>query len=201
MAAASSSSLLLYLSLPLLWALSVSCGSTGGESHEPAEAPSEGTIFYSEPVPPTGIARKDLRPISQAVTTGDDELAEDDSFQTISGVVGLPDHKGSPHETGSSSLALRLLRSARPTNVRVLSRVKFAELWARLRDAGLFDLPRYRGKEAPRDEPYFMIQTGLEKRFYQRPALAAHDPDDPSVGWIVKWRQAKIEFFNFLNEP
>jgi hypothetical protein len=200
-AAARPSSLLPYLTLPLFCALSVSCGSTEGKNNELAEAPSEGTILYSEPVPPTGMARKDLRPISQAVTTGDDELAEDDSVQTLSGVVGLPDQRGSPDGRESASLVRRLFGSARLTNVRVLSREKFAALWGRLRDAGLFDLPRYRGKEAPRDEPYFMIQTGLEKLFYQRPALAAHDPDDPSVEWIVKWRQAKIEFFNFLNEP
>ena len=90
------------------------------------------------------------------------------------------------------------LHARKPTMV--LSPEKFAELWSRLGEAGLFKLSEYPGPEPPTEEPYFLVRTGVQRTIYRRPEVRVLQPDDPGVQDLDYWRQAKITFFNFLNE-
>ena len=153
-------------------------------------------------MPPTGFARKGkLEPVTQIVTTGDKELAEDIAVESRSGVVeGLGDTRSSS-DADSLKLAEKIFERSRRSPTRVLTQEKFGELWSLLEEAGIFDLPPSRSSEPPKDRPYFILESQGRRTIVGRPQVAAPSPDDPGVRLLDRWNSSKLVFFNFLNNP
>jgi hypothetical protein len=83
----------------------------------------------------------------------------------------------------------------------VLSPARFSELWARLEDTGLFELPPYRGADPPARTEHVVVQSGKTRRIYTRPAIAdPPQPDDPGVAHLKSWVAAELVILGFLNE-
>lgn len=182
--------------LALFGLLLVSCQSVGGG------APREGMILYHEPVPPTGLMRKGrLQPMSWVFVTGDREMAQSGAIETRTGVIERAGDAGESPEQDSLRIARMLFERSAKGSTLVLSPERFAELWGRLDEVGLFKLPTQAGSDPPRDEPYFLVEEGGRTRIFARPSIASQRPDDPGIALVRYWQQAKLVFFGFLNEP
>jgi hypothetical protein len=162
----------------------------------------EGTIIFHDPANQTGFAKKkNLKPMTQIVTTADKELAQEDAYQSFSGAIGGAGDTRTSSERDERRLAQKIFDASRPGTARLLTVQKFNELWARLEEAGLFKLPLYRGNGVPENRPYFLLKSGKDRWIFALPTVQAPRPDDPGVVALEHWRLAKIAFFNFLNEP
>ena len=100
----------------------------------------------------------------------------------------------------ASAVARRVL-TGQKANTRLLSPTRFADLWSRLADTGILELPRHRGKNLPEREDYFLFQSGSGRVVITRPAIPSPPrPDDPAIARLDAWKKAKLELFQFLNE-
>ena len=108
---------------------------------------------------------------------------------------------GASSDGESATPPLSRHRRASHSTTRRLSPEKFNELWSRLDAAGLLKLPLYRGKGGPENGPYFLLRSGKDQWIFPLPTVQSPRPDDPGVEHLEHWRNAKIEFFNFLNNP
>ena len=176
-----------------------SCGGPEAKKHSPApgRAPGEGLIVYSDPVPPSGSRnprRRNFQPEIQAFTTAEKDLVrEDPETHVLSGTV-----RGSG---GATEIARRLFKSeVAGGSVRLLTEEKFNDLWSRLEAAGLFRLPPFPGKEAPKDESYFLLRSGKDKWIFTRPIVKTLAPSDPGIELFQYWKEAKRVMVEFINE-
>lgn len=173
----------------------VSCA--GGPS---GTTPRDGTIIYCSPVAEVGVAGRTIQPITQIFTTGSEEIAEDSALQTHSGVIEGAGDTRADSERNSQRVAQMIFERHARNPTMILSPERFTELWSRLSEAGLFKLDELPDQEPPDDAPYFLIRVAGQRTIYRRPEVRALQPDDPGVLDLNYWRQAKITFFNFLNE-
>ena len=79
----------------------------------------------------------------------------------------------------------------------VISPKAFGQLWDHLEEAGLFELPRSREAEPPKDRPYFLVRSGDERWLLERPTPATLKADDPRIPLLDRWRRAKVAIFRF----
>ena len=174
--------------------LAISCSSRGQIS--------EGSIIFHDPADQAGFAKKkNLKPITQTVTTTDKEPGEEGGYESVAGIIKGAGDTRTASEGEERSLAQRIFEVSRSSTTRRLSLEKFNELWSRLDAAGLLKLPLYRGKGVPENGPYFLLKSGKDQWIFPLPTVQSPRPDDPGVEHLEHWRNAKIEFFNFLNNP
>ena len=153
--------------------------------------PREGTIVYHEPES-VGL-KKGRSPAKTFIfTTASKGMAEDQAYEIRTGPLGGSKDAG--------DVARELLKP-RTAIAKVLAPTRFAELWARLEDAGLFELPPYRGSDPPENTEHIIVQSGNKRRVYVRPEIADPPrPDDPGVPLLKIWVAAELAILQYLNE-
>jgi len=178
--------------LTLLLALA-SCSSPApvDEGRPSSASAREGTIVYHEPES-VGL-RKGRSPEKTFIfTTASKGMAEDAAYET---------HTGSLAGSKDASDVARQLLKPRTAIARVLAPARFAELWVRREEAGLFELPPYRGSDPPGDTEHVIVQSGKTRRIYVRPEIADPPrPDDPGVPLLKNWVAAELIILEYLNE-
>src|SRR5688572_1684514 len=153
--------------------------------------PREGTIVYHEPES-VGL-RKGRSPETTFIfTTASKGMAEDEGYEIRTGQLGDSKNAG--------DVARELLKP-RTGIARVLTPARFAELWARLEETGLFELPPYRGSQPPANTEHITVQSGKSRRTYVRPEIADPPrPDDPGVTLLKIWVAAELAILEYVNE-
>jgi hypothetical protein len=150
-----------------------------------------------------GVLKRRTSPVTQLVTSATaDELAEDGPYRSFSGTVAgvEPGQKISPEEWNRA--VARHLQTVSRANTRVLRRERFQALWRHLDEAGIFQLPPYRGAGRPTDEPHFILKTPHREWTFTRPAYVdTPDRNDPQVAQLRTWNTVKLAFFDFLKQP
>ncbi|MBI4600825.1 MAG: hypothetical protein HY721_02585 [Planctomycetes bacterium] len=170
-----------------------------------------GTILYHEPQPQQGLTNRKTAPITQVfTTTRAQDLVEETPYQAFSGTVGGVEGGRDVDPRQWQNAVQRLFARSRAGSTRVLPPERFRDLWRRLSDEGIFELPRHRGKARPEEEPYFLLQArGLAFRewVFVRPSVELRPrgdkpggPGDPGVAEVKVWNQVKYAFFDFVNE-
>jgi hypothetical protein len=174
-----------------------SCGGPG----KGGPPPKDGLIIYQEPRGQSGLMRKgELHPMRWVFVTGEKEIAQEAALETRTGVIEGAGGTASSPEAESLRIARLILAESGKGSTMVLSRERFGELWGRLDAAGLFELSPHLGQTPPPDEPYFLLEDGSAKRIFARPSVTVVREDDPGIAHVRRWQQAKIVFFDFLNE-
>jgi len=119
-------------------------------------------------------------------------MAEDEGYEIRTGQLGDSKNAG--------DVARELLKP-RTGIARVLTPARFAELWARLEETGLFELPPYRGSQPPANTEHITVQSGKSRRTYVRPEIADPPrPDDPGVTLLKIWVAAELAILEYVNE-
>jgi len=169
------------------------CGS-GPESRQTRtagipEKPEEGMIVFYDPNLPSDRTKRPGPPVLQIFTTSNDEkLAQDLPVYTYTGTVEGA-RRGEPVPNQAIERMLRRTQAGKP---RLLSPEKFQELWKRLDEAGLFQLPASRQGKLPRNEPYILVEHRKVTWVFTIPKL------EPGVKQFEAWKRSKLAILAFM---
>ena len=179
-----------------------SCSGTEHSRHKNDATPSEGTIIYHDAVAPSNAFNKRARYTrwSRVFTTADEDLTrEGPQVQVFTGQLSRDAPTG---RRGGSELVRRMFEHVEKKSgtVRLLDSERFADLWRRLEDAGLFKIPRSRLQKPPRDRSYFHVKANGQEWIFTRPELRAVVRDDPATKQREYWGHAKRALVAFEND-
>lgn len=86
--------------------------------------------------------------------------------------------------------------STRPGTL-VLDSDQFSAFWSQLEQAGLFELPRYRGASPPDDVDYISVHAANRRLIFRNPGTPS--PDSREFEQVEGWRAAVIVVSKFFN--
>lgn len=172
-------------------ALLAGCASNGAPFASP---PGEGVIAYHEPT------RKGTLH-TWIFASGRGEVVDEALADARAGAIAGAGDTRTSSDRETAEIVKKVFGTLPSSSTMVLPPERFAELWDRLEDAGLFALSTGADRDPPEGRPYFLVKSGEFRRVFERPPLDPRFKGDPRYEADARrWYLSKKAFVDFLNE-